>query len=398
MARRPPAPDSLAGAARAVLVLGALLAPCAASAGQWYLAPYASGATRYDDNIQLLRDDAEDSFGILWAAGARLGVRGERGAAVLDARSEVTEYPVGDDLETRNQFFELDAHHDTELSRWQLEARFVRDTTLTSEVEDTGLLAGQRRREFGRINPSWSRRLGERTHLTFAYDLEDATFAGADPSGPLDHRYHLASTRIDHALDARQSVFAQLFGSRYQAPDLDVETDTVGLRLGARRRVLESLEATAFLGARRSDSSFRSGRTSRDDDTVGVLAGASLLYKGERDVVDASYERDLFPSSGGQVQESDRVIVRWRRDLSPRLQFLLVGRLIVNDSDPGPRIRPERYLVSVEPQLRWRLTEALALEASYRYRRQHRDGRGSADSNAVVLYATYRWSEPPPPR
>ena len=105
------------------------------------------------------------------------------------------------------------------------------------------------------------------------------------------------------------------------------------------------------------------------------------------------FSRTVSPSGSGSQVQAGNIYLGIQRQITPE-------RLSARLTAEGYAIRAlgpttsyvDRNYYRLEPGLRWRWTEDLAVEASYRYARQrYVDADDVATANSVYLVFTYIW-------
>ncbi|MCK5431397.1 MAG: hypothetical protein KAJ03_01570, partial [Gammaproteobacteria bacterium] len=168
-----------------------IVLPSIGEGREWYAEPSVNIRSVYDDNIQLRTNDkfVEEEYGVIASALSRFGVRSEIMDISTEAQVDVKRYSNNDDLDTENFYFDLDSTFNvSERNRFNLDGRFVMDTSLTSELEDTGLTQVQVDRELKEITPGWTYLLSETQTIEASYTHNDVEYEDVSFSDLTDYR------------------------------------------------------------------------------------------------------------------------------------------------------------------------------------------------------------------
>ncbi len=386
----------IASALIGVLLIAASVWPHPSGAGQWYDEPTVSVRLGYDDNVRFTEKNEESSFSQKLSAGTGLGYRTEVTDVKAKVRLDLIRYSQESDLDTDDQYLDLNAKHRSGLNLFGLDGKFIRDTSRTSELETTGRVRKSKRRHSGFLTPSWLRTLDERNSLQLAYTYNKVIYDDSDQTGLLDYRSHAARGSLFHVLDELTQLSATLTYTHYKVRDTNSKANDYGIQVGASRAFSETLDASLAVGGRATTSEARNEFGNRVSDTnYGFLLNASLEKRFERTTLKGRALRELRPTGSGRLIDSRSVGVDLRHRLSERLTFFLDTVVFRNETNNNSFNRDndeQRTYLSVQPRLRWRLTRWWDIVGSYRYRYQKYDERSdSADSNAFFVYVTYNW-------
>jgi hypothetical protein len=384
---------------RTAFLLMALAVPLHVGADQWYFEPRASLDTFYDTNVRLLSEDATPSPGVKARVHLKGGERTETSDVALDASVVAWRYADAPAYDSNDLFIDLTAVHKRERDRFALNGRIDYDSTATSELETSGRVQANKRRERLYVAPSWVHLLSERATVEARASYTDVGYEDAGPlTGLTDYTYVTGGLVGTYLLGETTSATTRLSFDRYDASTIPSTVDSVGISVGVRRAFSETLSGWAELGARYSESTYLSaaGNMTGQTDT-GPIAELGLDWRGETTSVLASLRRALVPSGNGELLDTTRTSLSVREDLSPRWSVLASLSAVRNRDDTGgPEKSEDRDYVSFEPSVRYRLTEWWELRGSYRYRSQAYEPSGrSADSHAVFLSISYTWPREP---
>lgn len=308
---------------------------------------------------------------------------------------------------------------------------FDRDSTRTSEIEDTGRVSDAAvRRERGNVGASWGWSWTERQQLSASINATDVSY-GSDRRQFVDYRFYSGSLGWTLRLSERTDLTVQGFGNLYRPEFRDAsfnffgvpvplsyktESEALGADVGLSHRYTEHLELSASLGNSRVEteysirdplefcpSEFSEGFgicELRDRSANSRVARLEATYNRERHRASLRLNQETTPSSDGRLLEARRARAAWRWQLSERgtvRSALTWGRN--EDVDGGSGLptaqRSERdYYIGVLGYDH-RLGSNWVLGAEYRYRYQKREILDrSANSHIGELYIRYEPEKP----
>jgi opacity protein-like surface antigen len=372
------------------------LAPVTAFSQAWTITPQVGVAQGYDDNLRLSRLVSSKVFTTTVPVGVEALRETERLRFLARARYDFINY-WGDDassLKDRdNQLLEVDSRYKTELTRFRLNAGYLRDTLLRTAQENIGsgapgdidvdLVPVNLRRNRLIINPAWDRNLTARAGVGLNYRFNDTTHDEQQGISLVDFNNHLIFGDFFYDLSERSRASLDL-GAQIYRGEGGRDFESYALLAGLDHRLTETIEVGGAAGIR-----FTSFDTpvSDGDDTgfVGNLYGEGVASWGRFEGI---FERRLRPSSSGELLDTRQLSLRFERDLLAELELRLRGRLFRTTSlDSNER---DRDYFAIEPGVSWQLTQTVSLGAFYSYRWQKRDDEDdSVDSNAFFVALRY---------
>lgn len=184
----------VAAATRPLLPLAAVTAGLASGssvAAEWQFTPSGELVTQSQQNPYLSADeDKKNDISNGLAAMAGLGVqrRTEHSQFTLQPTIRVFRYDDNTTLDRDEQNLALAYNWDGEKVAWRTSANATRDTTLTSELGNTGLTQANLRHEAYALSiaPTWT--MSERWQLQTSLDSQDNRYPGQS-FGLADYRY-----------------------------------------------------------------------------------------------------------------------------------------------------------------------------------------------------------------
>ncbi len=403
-------------AARRAAALCAVVVFCAAAGGAHAAEWFATGEIRqeveYDDNIglNLSSDDAVSDVGFTSTILANAGARTPNLNILLDTRFTFTVFPNEDQLDSNDQFIVLGTDYQYGRSVWGLQGEFANDTTRTSDVDSTGLfILENKRRQVFRVGPSWSYQLTPRDNVATSATYTNVNYPNGtseveDGARLRDYEQFSGTVDYNHVLTPRTQLLGSVNGYYYDSNKFgSLDSQFVGVLLGASHRLTEQVRVTALAGPRvvRQEIRGETDNSSNSSTDAGYIADVSINYQPtERTFLEGQYTRTTEPNtSTGALLEKDEFRLYGRYKLLEKVAIDLTARYFMqdiptNNAPDEDNSNATRHYVSVQPGVSWRFLEELSLNCYYRFRWQRYDSLGSdsgtqGNSNAVFARLIY---------
>jgi len=356
--------------------------PLTAMAAEVRLAPFIRVQETYDNNVTFARTNEQDDYVTSLNPGLKLDYATEVLNLKSDAAVNILRYVEDSDLNTENYRFGLSAgYHYTDRYTLSGNLSYLRDTTLDSELEETGLVNVREDRERYNGGVGLSCRISERSDMGIDYTYMKTDY---DAAGLVDYASDSLVLSYSRRLENQRDLFT--VQPNYSQYDSDTsKVDNYGLSFGWSRAFSETMRASAFLGARytRIEQTIPDGSgwvvndESETDTTWGGVADISFAKTGEVHSETIGYSRDLYYSSEGQPIETDRIYVTANRMVTERFGLGFSGSLYFTESEGEFRTKDARHF-KLTPSLNYKLTEHHWLRIAYSYS-QHYDKTVSHD-------------------
>ncbi len=404
-------------------LLAFALIPCPVFAFDWSYEADLDFSGEYNTNILLSPLPHQDVWGTLLGANLDVSAKSEPWTAggsirILDAR-----YFGQQGLDTTNLFAHLNGQYDiSERARLKFEGKYVLDSSLSGLSEGQGLVARRLRRSLVEIIPSWAYSLSERWILELSYKFNDLSYDQADlgaSSRVVDSNAHTGIMDLSYNLSETTSLNTNLQFISYTADPPKVrEMSAVSIRhkfVNAVLGVDHDIDPTLQIGLSAGGQFIQSDRNtivvSDQALSLGVLTGRNEDLRTEY-VVDAyikkefeigylraEFARGIAPSIFGDLQKKNRISLMGRysflEELSAGLRFDYFEFRNRNSADieiSGNRINRDVYRIDAD--LLWNWTEALSLQAAYRYIHQTRERiPGVQFGHRIFLTLRYHWDK-----
>lgn len=334
----------------------------------------------YNDNVTFTRTNKKDDFLATISPGFSLNYVTE----LLDLQSNITldllRYLDETNLNTENQRYELDAGYQL-MDRYTLSGNFsyVKDTTLESELEETGLVSVREDRERYKAGTGLSYQISEISDMSVTYDYAKIDY---DWAGNVDYDLDAVILSYNRQFNNRLDVFTlQLYYSQTDSEASEVNNSS--LSLGWSHLFSEHLRLAGILGARNtkieytlvnsqlifdptSHPPFRvTFREVKEKDTNwGGVVDINLNRTGETSSTRIGYSRNLAYSSFGEPIETDKIYLDASWMITRRFGVRFYGDLYLTKSE-GTFVDEDSRYFEVRPSLNYKITENHSFHLSY---------------------------------
>src|SRR5258706_1349034 len=179
------------------------LTPSLSQAAEWSMEPSVDLRGEYDDNVNF----ASHPHPSVWAIKFSPDVKFSGATEALDVsgriRVNVNRYFGENGLDTTDYITSLHSSYKTERHLLGLNIEAVRDSTLMSELSETGVVNERRQRTRVTANPTWSRSLTEATSLKATYRYDDVRYADTAGTSLIDYHEQSATVGLQSNLSER---------------------------------------------------------------------------------------------------------------------------------------------------------------------------------------------------
>ena len=366
-----------------ILLLITSLPPLSMADGDFTFNPSLEFRGEYDDNINFDNtNEMSDWLGVFipsmkaaWQT-PRLNINGS-------AETEIRRFTSENQFDDEYQRYKIDSSYQL-LERLTLEAggSYTKDSTLDSELEETGIVQNLYGRDRYTLNGGARYQLGERVFSSLNYTYGDTSY---DSSDDTDYDSHSVVGSLSYLFrNQRDQVFLQPSYYRYNS---DVsKVDNYGLSLGWNRTLSEKLTLSCYLGFRYTDSEYnyntyvpvfdpgsglifwKTEKVVISEDDFGGTADISLSGKTEVLNYKVAYNRDLSYTSTGSPIDRDRFTGSINWTMSQRFNSGFDAGLYFSKSNDDYSNEDSSYFY-FHPHISYRLMENYHLQLHYRYAR-----------------------------
>lgn len=378
-----------------------------ANAAEWKFDPNLSLRAGYIDNLRLTTVDEVSSAEATLTPSAAFSVATPTSGASGKLRFDFHRYEEDSDLDENNTLFRLGTYHNLERARLGLDLAYISDTTLDSQLEETGLALERVRRDRLSAAPSWTWLLSERTSLRASYNYNNVDYKNSAGTGFVDYTLNNASASLSRVLSERASASVTLSGTLTDNEN-NVRSTNGNLQAGFSYRFSDTLLSSAYAGVRHTQVEYSStslipiysGTTfigfplTQDvsNSDWGGTFSASLTKTFLRGESSFSASRDISNSVNGAPIEVNRA--NW--DNTYRFSETFSGALGLayyhSKSSNAIGQNLDRNYYQIKPEFIWKFQRFWDLTGSYLYRKQTFDTTSDdAVQNAAYLTLSYHW-------
>lgn len=366
-----------------------LLAACLVVAGgaasaQTYTGQMAlSQSVERDDNPLLRSASPKAVVGSITTPEAT--IIGDTQSAKVELDTRVVENRYSDEaLSSTDAYLRATSSYRGDVTTLGLAAALDYDTTLTSELTGSGLVeAGVRHMQWSAA-PNLDIKLSpvDQASAVLSYartEYNSTLYSNYEEWGVVPSYSHSFTPRDIGRIKILATRYATLSGPASQI-------NSLGAVAGWDRQVSERFKLAGFVGPRFSATRDGVGAAT----SWGYLGDIALDYEGQQDHLRLGFDRNLEPLGTGTQVQADQIDGLWVHAVNTltfaefRLQYIQQSAL---DNSPDQN----RTYYSIEPRLRFQLTDAWALTPVYRLRHQTTGpNNDKADSQTFLLTIGYR--------
>jgi hypothetical protein len=289
-----------------------LALPTLAEAAQWTVVPQLSLGADADTNRRLLLQPRQSESALLDGVLA-IARATEVSTLALTPRASVSRYSGEDALDSEDWGVNAMFRRNGERLMFELSAALADDSTLVTELGETGFVEGNTRRRSTQASAALTQYLGTRHLLQYQLGASDVDYANSAGTGLVGYRYPSASILYVMTATPRLDTTFVINASRLDAPDSHLASDTRGAQVGFRFRISERFDLEARAGG--SSTSARG----RSDSKQSLFS--SVSWHDELSRFELSLSRDVEPSGRGILVNADELRLAYSRDLTERLKL-----------------------------------------------------------------------------
>ena len=346
----------------------------AAFAGQVSLLSSLGVKEEYNDNVNFDRENEIDDYITTISPAFKLGYS----TALFDINAETILdfllYHYEPDLNEENQEYNLDAaYRMTERLTLSGDFSYIKDTTLDSELEDTGIVNVRENRRRYDSGGGMVYEISERYDLGCDYLFTKINY---DEDDKVDYERQTIKLPFNYHLKNQRDTLT--FRPEYSFRDSDTsEVDNYKINVGWSHLFSETFTLKVFAGGRYTETSYDDDRD--DNHNSGFNADIKLRKIGETNRSLIGYRRDLRTRASGTEIEVDKFYCRMDQLITERFGVGFDGKLYFtreedDDNDTNNNDEDSVYF-TVEPSLFYKITEQHLLRLAYAYAREDDDAR-----------------------
>jgi hypothetical protein len=323
---------------------------------------------QFDDNVTFRRSDELSDYSGMVSPGFTLDYASELLEYKATAVVDVLRYAQEKDFNTEKQRYELDGgYRFAERWRGTGEISFVKDTTLDSQLEETGIVYDRQNRERLRAGAGLFYQLSEVSDTGAEYRYERTNY---EEEGLDDYDYN--SFRLSYGRRFNNDLDRIRVEPGYTQGESD-DSDVDGYRLVVRwtRLASETYRVGVALGVRYTTTDFKDDRDTRRN--WGGVADINLVKTGESSSIEFGFKSDAyFEPSRSEIRQVYRLYGGYTRRIFERLSAGINARVSLSQSDDEDADDDDDvWYFAVDPFLSYRLTENYFLRLGYVYQQEY---------------------------
>lgn len=394
--------------ARYLVFLCMAFAAVPASGVEWVAEPSVTLREEYNDNYLLTPAPYNAVWGTILSPALKLSRRTEVSETSANARLNFNRYTGENNLDRTDQYYTLNSSVQSERNLLAGDFSFTRDSTLYSELAETGIVQTRSQRSRLSLAPSWTRMLSERNSLRLGYQYDKISYQGGTTS-LADYTNQSASTNWLHQWSEKDLITTGVYYARFETANAGYQADTIGIQAGLTHDFSETLQGNFRMGVRNTKSTVE-GFASRfveifpgffvpvqvpqttTTTSRGMTLNAQLQKRFETMTIHGNISREQNPTGNSTLVETDRLGVAVTRTMSEKLSATASGNIYRSRYIGEVVNAPDRQYYEIALNFNWRMTERWRLDSGYRYARaEYKSNNTSPDSNLVFAGLRYDW-------
>ncbi len=339
----------------------AVVAARTVEAADSLVTPSLKGFVQHNDNIEFSRVDPLDDTIYTIVPGLKLDYDSITTRFLADMKMEIDRYQNEDafDSEFYNVVVEAD-HNLTQRLGLNGEFEFTKDTTLESELAETGRIQFREDRYRYDAGAGVDYRLTELINITLNYKYNNIDYKS---DTKVDYNRHQAWFSVGKLL--KTQIDRIYITPRYSLRDSDESrVNSYNLNFGWQHGLSETFKLRLEVGGRYTENEDKA--TNETEYTWGGVVNFRFLKRTERSELDLSYTRNLATTAEGQEVDVDRVRLYFDWALTERFRAGVEGRFYYTKDEKEDDNVYTRYF-EVQPSLRYMMTENSSLLLNYTY-------------------------------
>ena len=300
-------------------------------------------------------------------------------------------YSSMSELDNEVAAINMSSRHNGENYNASLFLNWKKDTTLTSEFDDTGLTQVRKDRELRGIHPSINYDITERVAINLGFDYTDVAYRDAQSVGLVGYKYKLVKGTMNIRLRERQSISTSIYGSQLNAPEIDNVVTDLGLQASYQNTFYPKTYGLFTVGMHQVDSETKQGGLKDQSIKNGFLGEISISQN--RDILSwkMSLKRTVEPSGTGLLLQDDKFEIDYSRRFTHFFTGKVSGLYLQNHSIQASEEFDSRRYCRLTARVIWRALRRWELSMQYGYKwQEYSSAQNGVDSNEVGFSVSYR--------
>ncbi len=364
------------------------------SAAEYLGRPWAELQFEYNDNIRLVSDPVESTFGAIARVGGELSARTESSGLRLSPMLRIQRYDSSEDLDSNDFFMDMLVDHSTPKWEFSVFGAIAYDTTLTSELATTGRVPDRRRRFRYDVMPVAVYSISERTKVGFNYTYTNVSYDKGVSAGVFDYTNNVGEFTASYQRSPTDIIFGTFFGGRFDVPQTGVTTDSIGFTVGYSKAFSETLSTSFSLGPVSSTSKGSPFGITLSGDSIGLIYDLNITKLWTQTTLTFGAGQTRTPTAESRLVNRSQVNLGVSHNFDPFWTANAGVLAYSNESLLGLSSGLDSDVVGAVLGVRRQLSRQWAIIANYRFLYKSADATtASAQSNAV--FVALRWQGDP---
>lgn len=387
------------------LAAACLFLSCGPARGaEWVLDRSVSARITHNDNFNMLAVNPVAETYLTLTPSLSLKSRTESRSVELTASAGINRHFKDKSNDTIDQNLGAALKLTRELNQFSVTVARLRDSTLNSELAQTGVVTVRRQRTQNSVQAAWLHNYDERTTGNLALGAAQVRYEPGP--GLVDYDDRSMSIGLRRVLDERGSLTARVISRDYRTVTGDSRTRTLGVSFGGQWQYSERLGLNIEAGRQRT----RSDETLKGlicpfglppclpveidirTETTEPTYSGSLGYALESGSVAANLSRSLTASGSGSLLRTDSGGLSYSHRFTDALGLNLGGTL-TQSGNLRDLAATDRY-ASLSASMIWQIDQWLTLSGGLTHSTQRAAGQRE-DTRANVVFLNLNWGFAP---
>jgi hypothetical protein len=374
--------------ASCLIGVAGLLSGGLAGAADWGVDADINGQFEHHGNPLLLDGNRDTISGVGAAIAAVISRQTEISSLQLTPRVYSVRYDGAPDFDRDEQYLDASYKVTSERHSWLAGAGIARDTTLTSELEGTGLIASRKRHELDTLSVAFTTDPTRRDELQMQASYQHNRYLDAQFTGLVDYDYATALCSYVRSVSERQTFGAELTAGQLTPAQSGGVSRDYSARLTFSSRPSSQWLLNLAAGVDRT--------LAADRNDTGTVFDGGLVYSGELTDLHLTAEGGVAPSGSGALIHRAEYAISMNRRLSSSVDSTFSVRHVVADDLRFGSTREHRSYQRAAATIDWHAAEHWRLSAMLAYSRQAFGGQPydahGIEGSLGVAWSMPRWS------
>ena len=363
----------------------------AASAAEWTVTPQVGMSADYQDNPQLVLKNAHVVGVASVDARAVLAATDESAQFLATPYVHSARYPDFSELDNNSQALALSYRYEGEQNTWTIAGDTARDSTLTTEFEDTGFLQTHKWRNSSNVSPAWSHEWSDGISGQVSAGYSDVAYEKADATLLADYSYKNVEVSLNWDSGERMQWGASLTAARLDTPVYHNISDDYGAQLSFAYVWSDTQHFNISGGTRYNELHLTPGTLSIHEKSRGWTLDAAYGAESELNTWRVQVSRSVDPSGVGVLVQKDKLVFALGRAFMERVNGSVNLAALQLEELQREKISARRQYATVGVQLNWAWAPTWTLSGAYGYTQQHYQGvAGTPQANNVQFTLTWQ--------